>query len=119
MACPAAQSRPFAWVAPRWRRDPRHWIRVIERNRAENTLNTFSWGVVFSDETLGNLAGAGSESNAEITESFAHRDTIDIRYHGELRTSGGRATDLALAEGGLREYRRSRLREDGIPGGKG
>ena len=33
--------------------DPRHAIRVVERNRP---YDTFGWGVVFSDQTLGNLA---------------------------------------------------------------
>ncbi len=33
--------------------DPAHAVRVVERNRP---YDTFGWGVVFSDQTLGNLA---------------------------------------------------------------
>ena len=34
-------------------RDPSHEVMVLERNRADDT---FGWGVVLSDEALGNLA---------------------------------------------------------------
>ena len=34
-------------------RNPDHEILVVERNKADDT---FGWGVVFSDETLENLA---------------------------------------------------------------
>ncbi|MBL8669947.1 MAG: FAD-dependent monooxygenase, partial [Alphaproteobacteria bacterium] len=34
------------------RRDPRHRVTVVERNRADDT---FGWGVVFSDATLEGL----------------------------------------------------------------
>ena len=37
------------------RRDPRAQITVIERHRPDDT---FGWGVVFSDQTLGTLAAA-------------------------------------------------------------
>ena len=67
-------------------RDARHRIRVVERNGADDT---FGWGVVFSDETLGNLATADPETYREITESFAHWDAIDIHYQGEVLTSRG------------------------------
>ena len=67
-------------------RDPRHRIRVIERNGPDDT---FGWGVVFSDETLGNLATADPETYREITESFAHWDAIDIHYQGEVLVSRG------------------------------
>ena len=40
------------------RADPRHVVRVVERNRA---YDTFGWGVVFSDQTLGNLDAADPE----------------------------------------------------------
>ena len=39
--------------------DPRHAIRVVERNRP---YDTFGWGVVFSDNTLGNLEAADPET---------------------------------------------------------
>jgi anthraniloyl-CoA monooxygenase len=68
------------------RRNPGHRIRVVERNRADDT---FGWGVVFSDETLGKIAEADPETYAEITQAFAHWDDIDIHYNGEVITSTG------------------------------
>jgi anthraniloyl-CoA monooxygenase len=68
------------------RADPRHAIRVVERNRADDT---FGFGVVFSDATLEHFAAADPESHAEIRKSFAHWDDIDIRYRGEVVTSTG------------------------------
>ena len=67
-------------------RDSRHRVRVIERNGADDTC---VWGVVFSDETIGNLATSDPETYQEITESFAHWDAIDIHYQGEVLTSRG------------------------------
>jgi anthraniloyl-CoA monooxygenase len=40
-------------------RDPRRTVTVVERHRAGDT---FGWGVVFSDQTLGNLALADAPS---------------------------------------------------------
>ncbi len=68
------------------RRDPSHHITVIERNRP---YDTFGWGVVFSDETLRNLKGGDPESEARITEGFAHWDDIDIHFKDQVITSGG------------------------------
>jgi anthraniloyl-CoA monooxygenase len=67
-------------------REPKHRIRVLERNGPDDT---FGWGVVFSDETLNNIAAADPASYAEITQSFAHWDAIDIHYQGEVLTSRG------------------------------
>jgi anthraniloyl-CoA monooxygenase len=68
------------------RREPRHRVSVLERNGPDDT---FGWGVVFSDETLNNIAAADPESYAEITRSFVHWDAIDIHYRGETLTSRG------------------------------
>ncbi|MGH7707086.1 MAG: hypothetical protein ACREM6_04040, partial [Vulcanimicrobiaceae bacterium] len=38
-------------------------VTLFERNRADET---FGWGVVFSDQTLGNLAAADPESYRAI-----------------------------------------------------
>src|SRR5258706_3178971 len=65
-------------------RDPAHRIRVIERNRPDDT---FGWGVVFSDETLGNIAEADPPTYQQITGAFAHWDDIAIHYQGEVVTS--------------------------------
>jgi anthraniloyl-CoA monooxygenase len=68
------------------RLDPAHRITVVERNGPDDT---FGWGVVFSDETLGNIAEADPQTYDEITRRFAHWDAIDIHYRGEVLTSRG------------------------------
>jgi anthraniloyl-CoA monooxygenase len=67
-------------------RDPNHEVRVIERNRPEDT---FGWGVVFSDQTLQNLQQNDPISAALIEENFAHWDEIDVHFKGQTITSGG------------------------------
>ena len=66
--------------------DPSRDILVVERNRPHDT---FGFGVVFSDETLGNFAAADPESYAEIARAFAHWTDIDIHYGGTVVTSAG------------------------------
>ncbi len=61
-------------------------VTVIERNRADDT---FGWGVVFSNETLGHFKQADPESFRRITESFAHWDNIDTYFKGQVIRSGG------------------------------
>ncbi|HEY1680080.1 MAG TPA: bifunctional salicylyl-CoA 5-hydroxylase/oxidoreductase [Candidatus Tumulicola sp.] len=68
------------------RRFPDWDIRVIERNRP---LDTFGWGVVFSDATLGNLRAADEPTHRAITEAFAHWDDIDVHFAGRTIASGG------------------------------
>src|SRR5688500_17032154 len=55
--------------------DPGHQVVVLERNAPDDT---FGWGVVFSDPTLGNFAAADEPSFRAITEHFARWDDIDI-----------------------------------------
>jgi len=66
--------------------DPRHAVRVVERNRP---YDTFGWGVVFSDQTLGNLAAADPETAHTITDAFNHWDDIAVHFKGRTITSGG------------------------------
>ena len=68
------------------RADPAHHVTVLERNRADDT---FGWGVVFSDQTLGNLQAADPETHARIADEFAHWDDIDIHFKGSVITSSG------------------------------
>jgi anthraniloyl-CoA monooxygenase len=68
------------------RRFPDWSIRVVERNRP---LDTFGWGVVFSDATLDNLRAADEPTQRAITDSFAHWDDIDVHFKGHAITSGG------------------------------
>jgi anthraniloyl-CoA monooxygenase len=68
------------------KQNPAHQVTVVERNRP---YDTFGWGVVFSDQTLGNLANADEQSARAILASFNHWDDIDIFFKGEKVTSGG------------------------------
>src|SRR3989454_247018 len=66
--------------------DPSHEVLVVERNRADDT---FGFGVVFSDATLGNFQEADPESHAAITRAFAHWDDIDTHYGGGILRATG------------------------------
>ncbi len=68
------------------RRFPAWEIRILERNRP---LDTFGWGVVFSDATLENLRQADESTHRSITEAFAHWDDIEIHFQGHTIVSGG------------------------------
>ncbi len=65
---------------------PAYEVEVVERNRADDT---FGWGVVFSDGTLGNLEEADPESYQMIRESFVHWDDIDTYFADQVIRSGG------------------------------
>ena len=66
--------------------DPRHEITVVERNRP---YDTFGWGVVFSDQTLGNLRAADEPTASEILGAFNHWDDIEVNIRGrKIRSSG-------------------------------
>jgi anthraniloyl-CoA monooxygenase len=66
--------------------DPRHHIRVIERNRPDDT---FGFGVVFSDATMAGIAEADSEAYRGIARHLVHWDDIEVNYRGERITSTG------------------------------
>jgi anthraniloyl-CoA monooxygenase len=68
------------------RQAPEHEVVVYERNRP---TDTFGFGVVFSDATLGHLAAADPETHAEITARFARWDDIEIHMGGEVMRSTG------------------------------
>jgi len=61
-------------------------IVVHERNAPDDT---FGWGVVFSDQTLGNIAAADPETFARIAADFVHWDAIDVNYRGRTIRAGG------------------------------
>ncbi len=64
-----------------------HWaVRVYERNARDDT---FGWGVVFSDETLGHFEHADPESYLEIQRRFVHWSEIDTWARGEIIRSTG------------------------------
>jgi anthraniloyl-CoA monooxygenase len=66
--------------------DPAHDITVVERNKP---YDTFGWGVVFSDQTLGNLQAADPETAGEILGAFNHWDDIEVNIRGHRMVSGG------------------------------
>jgi len=66
--------------------DPRHRVRVIERNRPGDT---FGFGVVFSDATMVGIAQADADAYNEIARHLVHWDDIDVHYRGEMIRSTG------------------------------
>jgi len=68
------------------KQDAAHDISVVERNRP---YDTFGWGVVFSDQTLGNLQAADAPTANEILGAFNHWDDIEVNIRGHKVRSGG------------------------------
>ena len=66
--------------------DARHDITVWERNAADDT---FGFGVVFSDETLGGIEHADVEIFQAMRREFACWGDIDVHFRGTTFTSGG------------------------------
>jgi anthraniloyl-CoA monooxygenase len=66
--------------------DQRHEITVWERNAPQDT---FGFGVVFSDETVGGIENADTEIFSAMRGEFARWDDIDVHYRGTTFTSGG------------------------------
>jgi anthraniloyl-CoA monooxygenase len=61
-------------------------IELHERNRRDDT---FGFGVVFSDQTLGFLNTYDNPSYESIRRSFAYWDDVDVHYQGKrLRAAG-------------------------------
>jgi anthraniloyl-CoA monooxygenase len=90
--------------------DPAHEVVVLERNAPDAT---FGWGVVFSDQTLGNFKAADPESFQEISDNFARWDDIDIHYKGRTITSGGHGF-AGIARMKLLEILQNRAAELGV-----
>lgn len=92
------------------KRIPAVEIDVYEQNRADDT---FGWGVVFSDETLGNFEVADAESMASIRSHFAYWSDIDTFYAGQKVTSTGHGF-CGLARKQLLLILHDRCRELGV-----
>ncbi|MDB4996908.1 MAG: yqjM [Myxococcaceae bacterium] len=90
--------------------NPEHDITVLERNAPGET---FGWGVVFSDETLGYLGENDAKTHEEITQTFAHWDAIDVHYKGEIVRSGGHGFS-GIARKKLLQILQARCRELGV-----
>jgi anthraniloyl-CoA monooxygenase len=91
-------------------REPSHDITVVERNRAGDT---FGWGVVFSDQTLENLAANDPVSAATIADSFAHWDDIEIVVDGQTERSSGHGF-IGIGRKHLLNILQDRARELGV-----
>ncbi len=88
-------------------RDPSHQVTVLERNRANDT---FGWGVVLSDDSLGKLEENDPVSAMAIRDRFAYWDDIAVVHDGVRTVSGGhgfagigRKTMLVLLQARARE----------------
>lgn len=68
------------------RLDPRREITVWERNAPDDT---FGFGVVLSDETLGGIEHADPAVHRALQDEFVRWDDIDIVHRGRTLTSGG------------------------------
>lgn len=66
--------------------DPNHEVTVWERNAASDT---FGFGVVFSDETLGGIGNADTVIAEYMSERFARWTDIDIHFKDAQHTVGG------------------------------
>jgi len=92
------------------KQDADHDITVYERNRRGDT---FGFGVVFSDETLANIAETDPDSIAAIESEFRYWGAMDVRYRGRTITSDGHGF-AALSRVRLLEILTSRALELGI-----
>ena len=65
---------------------PESEIDIWERNAPDDT---FGFGVVFSDETLGGIEHADPVIHARMAERFARWDDVDVHFRGTRTTVGG------------------------------
>ncbi|GAA2306761.1 bifunctional salicylyl-CoA 5-hydroxylase/oxidoreductase [Streptomyces hawaiiensis] len=92
------------------RLDPAREITVWERNAPDDT---FGFGVVLSDETLGGIEHADPEVYEALQRHFTRWDDIDIVHRGARHTSGGHGF-AALGRQRLLEILHARCRGLGV-----
>ncbi|MGK3938708.1 bifunctional salicylyl-CoA 5-hydroxylase/oxidoreductase [Streptomyces caeruleatus] len=92
------------------RLDPAREITVWERNAPDDT---FGFGVVLSDETLGGIEHADPVVFAAMQSDFVRWDDIDIVHRGVRHTSGGHGF-AALGRRRLLEILHDRCRALGV-----
>jgi anthraniloyl-CoA monooxygenase len=88
-----------------------HEITVWERNAADDT---FGFGVVFSDETLGGIEHADPQIYSAMEREFARWDDIDVHYRDQVITSGGHGF-AAISRKRLLQILQRRCAELAIP----
>jgi len=89
---------------------PDREITVWERNAPDDT---FGFGVVFSDETLGGIEHADPAVYRAMEREFARWDDIDVHVKGQTITSGGHGF-AALSRRRLLQILQQRCRELGV-----
>ncbi|CAM5358742.1 salicylyl-CoA 5-hydroxylase [Streptomyces pilosus] len=92
------------------RLDPARDITLWERNPPDET---FGFGVVLSDETLGGIEHADPVVHAALQRDFTRWDDIHIVHRGVLHTSGGHGF-AALGRHRLLEILHERCRSLGV-----
>ncbi|GAA3933552.1 bifunctional salicylyl-CoA 5-hydroxylase/oxidoreductase [Streptomyces gulbargensis] len=92
------------------RQDPAREITVWERNAPSDT---FGFGVVLSDETLGGIRDADPVVYEALARELVHWDAIDIVHRGHLTTSTGHGFS-ALGRRRLLEVLHARCAELGV-----
>jgi anthraniloyl-CoA monooxygenase len=90
--------------------DPAHEITVWERNAPGDT---FGFGVVFSDETLGGIESADREFAGAMARRFARWTDIDIHHRGRTHTVGGQGF-AAMGRGELLRLLQRRCHDLGV-----
>jgi len=89
---------------------PHAAVTVVERNRPDDT---YGFGVVFSDETLGSFRDADETSYRSIAARFRRWDAIETYYRGTCTVSRGNGF-AALSRRTLLELLHDRCRELGV-----
>ncbi|KMS80454.1 salicylyl-CoA 5-hydroxylase [Streptomyces leeuwenhoekii] len=92
------------------RLDPAREVTVWERNAPEDT---FGFGVVLSDETLGGIEHADPVVYQALRREFVRWDAIDIVHRGTRHTSGGHGF-AALGRRRLLAVLHARCRDLGV-----
>lgn len=90
--------------------DGGHDITVWERNAPDDT---FGFGVVFSDETLGSIEGADPVVHATMERRFARWTDIDVDVNGHEFTVGGQGF-AAMSRKELLQILQRRVAELGV-----
>ena len=90
--------------------DPAHEITVWERNAPDDT---FGFGVVFSDETLGGIETADTVIHRRMESEFARWTDIDVNVNGHAFTVGGQGF-AAMSRRVLLQILRERAAELGV-----
>ncbi len=92
------------------KQNPAHQVTVLERNRPDDT---FGWGVVFSDQTLGNLEKADYPTYLQVSRAFHHWDDIEVHFKGRTICSSGHGF-IGIGRQRLLNILQDRCRELGV-----